>query len=587
MPILKELLRSGLLERFFVQAERLLSAEGSFQLFHEGAPLLVRGAPGSYVLARQEIAPRFGLDEEGVMSTPLEFADGDRGILALRLENPAGLSPSEVDYHQGLLEFMSVSTRGFADLESARRSIAAETLSKYRELALLHRAILDLNDSLRLKDVVGSLLAECRAGAIPAEGGMVFLKNLGEGPLKPFDSFGQGIQDLAGIKDTTFFQQLVESGKGEIVNDTARDSRLAGKLPHVGAVMAMPISSPGEVVGLLVLSSSKANPFNAAHLKHLATLASVAGIAVSNAYNFESIQRLMEALLKALAEAIDARDPYTAGHSERVARLGVALARIVNDDERFCPGRTFTEAEVRELYYAGILHDVGKIGIREEVLTKSHRLHPKTEGVIRMRLALYGEATGNEWRPDFERLQIINKSFALGPGDVRFINDLAQRRWRAGEEELHLLEPDEKRSLLLEYGNLTPEERREIQRHPVESCRILQHIPFREDFQNLLTIILQHHERLDGSGYPDGLTGEDLLLQSQIMAIVDIYDAITQERHYKPAALQEEALLALRQEADFGKLDAGLVELFAENITEIEEDAILLKFKRWYSAQGL
>jgi HD-GYP domain-containing protein (c-di-GMP phosphodiesterase class II) len=133
-----------------------------------------------------------------------------------------------------------------------------------------------------------------------------------------------------------------------------------------------------------------------------------------------------------------------------------------------------------------------------------------------------------------------------------------------------LLYQDELEVMLLEYGNLTHEERKEIQRHPAESERILQHIPLQEGFTNMLTIIRQHHERLDGSGYPDGLTGDAIMLQSRLMAIVDIYDAVTQERHYKPAFTRSEAMNVLGLEMAEGKLDRRLTEFFMGKVDKIE-----------------
>lgn len=128
-------------------------------------------------------------------------------------------------------------------------------------------------------------------------------------------------------------------------------------------------------------------------------------------------------------------------------------------------------------------------------------------------------------------------------------------------------------ALMVTRGNLLPEERREIERHPTESYRILQHIPFPRNMQNLLDAIYQHHERLDGSGYPSGLKGDEISLITRILMIVDIYDAVTMERHYKPALPRAKALLVLEDEAEQGKLDRHLVNLMAQNIDQIEEDS--------------
>ena len=299
--------------------------------------------------------------------------------------------------------------------------------------------------------------------------------------------------------------------------------------------------------------------------------------AMGNALHFESIQVLINSLMQALATAIDARDPFTAGHSQRVARLGVALAKVVHQDVRFFQDVTFTPSDMEELLYAGLLHDVGKIGIREEVLTKATRLSVATMAVIGQRLALLTMLTGENLDAASETLRRINAADCVTREDTTFVVGLGAREIRVGERAMPILTEQEIACLLIPRGNLTPEERREIERHPAESHRILQHIPFPENMGRLLPIISQHHERLDGSGYPGGLKGPDILLQSRITAIVDIYDAITMARHYKPALPREKALGILWQEARAGRIDARLVELLDAHIVTIEQDCERLR----------
>jgi len=293
---------------------------------------------------------------------------------------------------------------------------------------------------------------------------------------------------------------------------------------------------------------------------------------MGNALHFEGIQALINSLMQALATAIDARDPFTAGHSQRVARLGVSLARIVHHDQRLFPKVLFSPSDLEELLYAGLLHDVGKIGIREEVLTKATRLPVAHLDVIAQRLALRALATGENPEADMAALRRINKADTVSREDAALIARLGASAIQAGDRELPLLTNEEIACLLIPRGNLTPDERREIERHPAESFRILQHIPFPENMARLLTIISQHHERLDGSGYPAGLKDGTILLQSRIIAIVDIYDAITMARHYKPALPRQKALAILWQEAQAGRIDQGLVELLDQHIETVEAD---------------
>ncbi|WP_449241719.1 GAF domain-containing protein, partial [Desulfovibrio sp.] len=297
------------------------------------------------------------------LSVPL-FLEGEQACLTLCLDGLAARPSGDRLAWRRILDFLAFSLHAASEAEAARRAIADETLQKYRELALLHRSVFALNNTLRLRDTTQALLEECREGAVPADLGCVFLES--GGSFASAGCFGAPSATLGGVPGSRLFREVVESGRGEIVNDLSHDSRWAGEAAGVRAMLVLPIISPVRLVGVLVLAARETGPFRAAHLKHLSTLASVAGIAVSNAQNFEGIQVLMEALLQALAEAIDARDPFTAGHSERVASLAAAFAQVVDADETRFPHVTFSEDEINEVYYAGILHDIGKLGIKEE-----------------------------------------------------------------------------------------------------------------------------------------------------------------------------------------------------------------------------
>lgn len=558
MTPLKKYIRPGVLRNFLRKAFEL--AEGCpYAIAYEGEVVIVEGT---------ESLDGFNEDLPNVLCTPLQFDSIHSG--QVRMLIPAESSKSALASYERLLKFTAYSIQELVDMERARRSIAEEALAKYRELALLHRSVPIINTSLRMRDVVSALINECRRENYPGELGMIFLSEPGSSSFRLAVQFGFPFghtpQPLA---DSDLFIQVVTSGNGEIVNDLNKDSRWQGELPGVGSMALIPIASPNRIEGMLVLASENKGLFEAAHRKSLATLASVAGISVSNAFNFEGIQTLMNAILQALAEAIDSRDPFTAGHSERVAHLAVAFAYTLTQDPEFKEIR-FSDQELREIYYAGILHDVGKIGIKEDVLTKKTRLPERRMDVLRARFQLLGQTSDFNWVDAFDTIRSINQSMTPESEELEELRRLGEQSWQVGDEKFPLLYEDELDVLLLEYGNLTPDERHEIQRHPAESERILQHIPLQEGYANMLTIIRQHHERMDGSGYPDGLSGDDILLQSRLMAIVDIYDAVTQERHYKPASTRSEAMKILNLEVSGGKLDIPLVEFFLKNIEKIE-----------------
>ncbi|EFL50026.1 metal dependent phosphohydrolase [Solidesulfovibrio fructosivorans JJ]] len=494
------------------------------------------------------------------------------GYLVVTPPPDARLCPSEIPRLPELVRFVADTLQTLLAGEVVKRSLAAETLGKYREISLLHRATLELNDSLRPRDVAQALLDECRFGELPARSGMVFLRPPSSEDFSPACSFGDAAtQRLAAIAGSTLFWDIARAQKGEIVNELGSDRRWRDEA-DLASLLLCPLIAANRCVGMLALAGTPDVRFEASHLQYVGTLATVAGIALGNALHFEAVQALINSLMQALATAIDARDPFTAGHSQRVARLGVALAKAVHDDTEFFPDVAYTPSDLEELLYAGLLHDVGKIGIREEVLTKATRLPAGTMEVIGQRMALEALVTGRDNKAEFEALSRINAADGITREDAALVAAVGARTVTVGEARLALLTEREIACLLIARGNLTPEERREIERHPAESHRILCHIPFPGNMGRLLTIISQHHERLDGSGYPGGLKADDILLQSRIIAIVDIYDAITMARHYKPALPREKALGILWAEARAGRIDARLVELLERHIATIERD---------------
>lgn len=563
---LKKFIKPKKLKEFFQKAAPLLPKETVLCAYIDDCPLFCE------TLINHSFTDS--------IRVPVKNPAGENLSIGIFIQGSNSFTPNDLDQINSVLEFTAFSIANHIESEASRRLIGEETLSKYRELALLHRSIVELNNSLRLKDVIHALTTECRTSALPAEMGIVYLPE--EEGFNVFDSFGEfDSETFDELLECSLFKDIIASLRGEIINDVRQDKRCSKKLPdNIRSLLIMPIPSPNVCEGVLILTSRNTNAFNAAHLKHVSTLSSVAGISISNAYNFESIRVLMDALLKALAEAIDARDPFTAGHSERVAHLAVSFARQVTHEDKTFAGISFTDEQLREIFYSGILHDIGKIGIKEEVLTKKTRLPKSMLDVIGMRLKLFGIHNEQEWEDDYKRLKQINISLNPPQEDLDFVDDISNVKFKVNGSTVHMIQPNERKCLLVRCGNLTSEERREIERHPTESQRILEHIPFQDDLSQLLTIIGQHHERLDGSGYPAGIKDDQILIQSRILAIVDIYDAVTQERHYKPATPRSRALKILALEAQEGKLDKNLVRLFIENISEIENGADTINLDR-------
>lgn len=375
------------------------------------------------------------------------------------------------------------------------------------------------------------------------------------------------------------------------------------------------VSSKGAVIGVLQLINKKREPkarlkdptefdtlvipFDDRSEQLLETLAAQAGIALENAMLYEEIRGLFEGFVEASVDAIEARDPTTSGHSRRVAQLTVGLAHAV---ERIDSGAykevVWTREDIREIQYASLLHDFGKIGVREHVLVKAKKLFPQDLRGIRQRFdfvirtleaelfqrklrvversaapheleALDREFEGRrqEFEDSWQRIVAANEPTVLAAGDFQRIEELGRVTYtELSGETATLLTPAEVRSLSVPKGSLTPDEFEEIRSHVSHTYRFLAQIPWGKSFSRVAIIAGAHHERLNGTGYPNRLRAEEIPLQSKMMSISDIFDALTaSDRPYKRAVPVERALDILGYEVKDGHVDGELVRIFIES----------------------
>jgi HD-GYP domain-containing protein (c-di-GMP phosphodiesterase class II) len=373
----------------------------------------------------------------------------------------------------------------------------------------------------------------------------------------------------------------------------------------------------GEIIGVLQLINRKKEnapprltaetvpgsviPFDAQVTRSMQSLAGAAGVAVENNYLYESIERLFEGFVTASVTAIEQRDPTTSGHSFRVADLTVELAKTLDsiDDGRF---RTvsFTPEQIREIRYASLLHDFGKVGVRENVLVKEKKLYPLQIDLIRGRfdyivrtmearasqrkidwLLAHGQDGYDEFARSVDRelaeaiasmqgdLDFVMKSnepTVLPEGDFQYLQQLAEREFTDREGNIRpLLEPQEVARLSIRKGNLDTSERSEIESHVTHTFHFLSKIPWTRDLRFVPEIAYAHHEKLNGRGYPRRLDSETIPIQSRMMTVSDIYDALTaSDRPYKRAIGTDRALDILGFEVDEGLLDGDLVRVFID-----------------------
>ena len=330
----------------------------------------------------------------------------------------------------------------------------------------------------------------------------------------------------------------------------------------------------------------------------LRALASQAGIAIENTILQNDIKNLFEGFVNASVHAIEQRDPTTSGHSFRVADLCVDLANSVSvSNLTRLKNVRFTDPEIKELKYAALLHDFGKVGVREAVLVKEKKLGAGTLNSIHYRILLAQERLKSQsltnqldlykrGQPSdseitslqaqlqqdtltlqkfYESIVEVNEPTMLNEDNRHMLDRISEYRFGSPEDELSIITPDEFDLLSISKGSLSPVERKEIESHVVHTQNFLNHIPWTKEFQNIPTIAAAHHEKLDGSGYPYGMTEDEIPLCSKIMTICDIYDALTaSDRPYKPAMNTERAIDILVSESKRSLLDNDLVQIFID-----------------------
>jgi len=372
-----------------------------------------------------------------------------------------------------------------------------------------------------------------------------------------------------------------------------------------------------EVIGVLQLINRKKNadtmlssegivereviPYDNRSVELVNALASQAAVAIENSLLYEDIERLFEGFVTAAVKAIEQRDPTTSGHSGRVATLTVGLAMAV---DRGGPGKyrdvKFSEAQIREIRYAGLLHDFGKVGVREQVLVKQKKLYPWDLDIIRHRfayllqgvdlqfereranyLAQHGEknykdalkelndirrARREELQAFLDHIVRANEPTVLPEGSFEDLHDINQRTYIDFDGvERPLLRDEELRFLMIRKGNLDDNERREIESHVTHTFRFLEQIPWTRELKGIPDIAYGHHEKLNGRGYPRRVGAEEIPVQTRMMTISDIFDALTAtDRPYKRAVPYERALDILSMEAREGMLDADLLGAFID-----------------------
>jgi HD-GYP domain-containing protein (c-di-GMP phosphodiesterase class II) len=516
------------------------------------------------------------------------FADAERAAEVARLDrelselNAIGIRLSAERNPRELLETILTKAREITRSDAGSLYLVDEAPDGTREL----RFALAQNDSVEVsfRATRLPLTSESVAGHVALTGQILNLADAyAPPPGAPF-TINRSFDEEDGYRTKSMLVVPMRTPQGETIG--------ALQLINCKPDFALVLRSPEETERLV-------RPFDAHHEKLAGSLASQAAVALANSRLYEAIRQLFEGFVQASVTAIESRDPSTSGHSFRVANLTVGLASVVDRASSGPLGGTrFSTDEMMELRYAALLHDFGKVGVREQVLVKAKKLHPGELDRIRQRVELVKR--GIELRYAGKKIEYLlekgrrrfhEQAAAYDAELVAYLAELDEsldrivmanepavlpRDFAAQIERLALrgfedhlgnratvITSEEAVVLAIPKGSLTPEEVRQIQEHVVHTYQFLAQIPWTKEFRRIPEIARAHHEKLDGSGYPYGVKADEIPLQSRIMTIADIYDALTAgDRPYKDSVPVETALDILNAERREGRIDGALLDLF-------------------------
>ncbi|WP_229428978.1 HD domain-containing phosphohydrolase [Massilia sp. ST3] len=553
------------------------------------------------------------------------FVDGERlapgNWHALRDGEELALASAQLVFHSLMLPergsaptviTRSVDATRFApvvDTQNAARSELENTVHRLHAMAQVSIALGAVTDQDTLIEKIMNLIFDL----FPlAERAFIMLRGTERDPPRPVAARRRGgaVEDPAQVRIShTIVDEVLVRKRAILSVDTLADRHFAAQESIVAqailSVMCVPLILGEEVLGLIqVDTSSDPYAFQDADLEILSGVCAETAVALKNFQLYSDIKGLLDGFVCASVQAIEERDPVTAGHSFRVAGYAEGLAMAIEHaGDSSLRAAAFTPAQLREIRYAALLHDFGKVGVREHVLRKEKKLHHADMRLLEQRFQyaraclerhawrslaerhLHGELSMTEFRRERDRieaelrdegarldefLELIVRANEPSVSHAEPPAELDAIRCHAcpGTDDpgFRLLSDEEFAALNIGKGCLTPDERRQIEAHVADSYSFLILIPWTRELAGVPAIAHGHHEKLDGSGYPMGLRGGQISLQTRILTISDIYDALTaRDRPYKQAVPPERALDLMAEECRAGHLDDRLFQVFVES----------------------
>ena len=348
------------------------------------------------------------------------------------------------------------------------------------------------------------------------------------------------------------------------------------------------INHDNEVIGVLQLINKIKNGeiinFNKLDEKVIISLASQAAMALTNMQLITSLEDFIDAFVTTIAKAIDTKSPYTSDHIGKVEEIALLVAKAISDDNTIYKKIKYSENDYKQLSLAAWMHDIGKISMPEHIIDKATKLEKIFDRIhlIEQRFEVIKlnkeieylknqtprteyENFTNEINNDIEFIKRINFGGEfMSDEDIQKLENISKKVYIKNDGEIiSFISEDEFYNLSIKKGTLTKEEIEIIRNHAKLSLDMISGLPFPKKYKDVLNIACNHHEKLNGLGYPRGLKAEEISLEDRIMILADIFEALTASaRPYKDAMKLSKVKDILSSMANKGELDKELIDFF-------------------------
>ena len=357
---------------------------------------------------------------------------------------------------------------------------------------------------------------------------------------------------------------------------------------HSKSMLVVPlVNHENDVIGVIQLINKGIKDKNSIYTSYdekiIKALSLQAAMALTNTILIDSLENFLESFVNSIANAIDAKSRHTSTHITKMAKLAPMIANSINEDKTIYKDINYSKNDLKEIELAAKLHDVGKISIPEWVIDKSTKLQKLIDGfeLIKLRAEiikrdlkiefLENKLTKESYEYSLQNiedsLEFIGKANIgqefMSDVDIKRVEDISLYKYYENNIEKNFLSDDEVYNISIRKGTLTKEEKDIMNSHATLSYEMLSALPFPKKYSNIMHIAVNHHEKLNGKGYPRGLSEQEIALEDRILILADIFEALSSnDRPYKGVKTLSEIFKILDFMVKDGEIDKDLLDFF-------------------------